>query len=278
MKSKGTIRDESSLFKIIHKGKTYEYLRSNIINPERKTLLIFHGIATTAELMENEIRHFEKEFNVIAPTLNHVNSFSEWSEVIHRIFVIEGVKRVIVKGGSFGGILAQGYYRNNAEIVDGLILVNTLPPQGRQAKSDRKILMLLKLFPLVIFKKLMLKKLDILLSIVGLSLDEIEKVQTIKLKMAEILSKKIKKSHLKAIFKILHEFDSDPKYLNTQNGGKPNILFITSNTDPSYARLENIKKMYPGINIKEFGDVGHLLPILRQDAYLKLICNFVNEV
>lgn len=268
---------KNTVYKLESNGKSFEYLRSEAIKSERKTLLIFHGIATTAELMEDEVRHFEKDFNVIAPTLNHVSSFRQWSEVVNVILETEGIERVFVKGASFGGIVAQAYYHTNHSKIDGLILVNTLPPQPKQAKDDKKVLMLLNLFPLFLFKKLMMKKLDALFQVDGIDQDGIEKVKSIKLKMTEILSKKIKKSHLKTTFMLLYEFDSDIKYLNTQNMEQSKKLFITSNSDPSYARVEEIKKKYPGISVEQFDNVGHLLPVLKQDEYLGLISDFVNK-
>ena len=138
---------------IIHRGKHYEYIRSPHMDSSRKNLLIFHGIATTAELLREELEHFDLCCNVLAPTLNHANNITEWQGLIEHILQKEGISSIYIKGGSFGGIVAQAITPCIHTSVNGLILVNTLPPQKTQVKSDKIVLLLMQMLPFAWFKK-----------------------------------------------------------------------------------------------------------------------------
>ena len=88
--------------------------------------------------------------------------------------------------------------------------------------------------------------------------------------MEEILRSKIRRSHLRATFRLLAEFDSFEPQVSTIK-----TLIFTSNTDPSYNHLVTMQKLYPNHEIHQFDHVGHWLPILKQKEYQMRIKEFI---
>lgn len=116
-------------------------------------------MATTPELLLDEAKFFNSYFNVIIPEFNHAKNINEWNHVIIEILNKENINKLIVKGGSFGGIQAQAFHYQHSNLVDKLILVNTIPPQNNIVLSIKFSLYILHILPESLLKLLILKKL-----------------------------------------------------------------------------------------------------------------------
>ena len=89
----------------------------------------------------------------------YTKNITEYTEFIELLLEKENVGRIILLGGSGGGFLAQGVFYRIFPKIDGMILSNTYPPIPEWVKDYKKALILLKLLPNKILKKVMLKKL-----------------------------------------------------------------------------------------------------------------------
>ena len=88
----------------------------------------------------------------------YTKNITEYTEFIELLMEKENVGRLILLGGSAGGILAQGVFHRIHPKIDGMILSNTYPPIPKWVKNYKKAFLLLKILPNKILKKIMIKE------------------------------------------------------------------------------------------------------------------------
>ena len=124
--------DDHPQHEAIVQGQKIAYLDSR---EGDKTLLLFHGLAGTADFVFHSVEAYKDRFRVIAFNIDGFHTNSDFSDAVNAVLEKEGIDRVNVLGGSFGGIVAQGYFALNSKRVEHLILVDTLFPDKAHNKG-----------------------------------------------------------------------------------------------------------------------------------------------
>jgi pimeloyl-ACP methyl ester carboxylesterase len=112
-------------------GHTWEYLTSGA--PSAPPLLLLVGGLRMADAGFRAIEELAQDFYVIAPTYPTVATMSALCAGIAHILTVEGVDKVHVLGGSFGGMVAQVFAREQAARVARVILSTTIVPSAAVA-------------------------------------------------------------------------------------------------------------------------------------------------
>jgi pimeloyl-ACP methyl ester carboxylesterase len=111
--------------KLVIKGVEWEY---ETAGRGERTLLMFHGAVGGAETMRMLASAFADEYRTITPTVADVSTLTEVCDAASAILDREHVARAVVFGGSFGGMVAQAFFRRRREQTEDLVLLSTGAP------------------------------------------------------------------------------------------------------------------------------------------------------
>src|SRR5919205_2438089 len=90
-----------------------------------QTMLLFHGAVGGAETMRQLAAAFEDEYRTVTPTVADVSTLEEVCDAASAILDREHVGRAVVFGGSFGGLVAQAFFRRRRAQTEDLVLLST---------------------------------------------------------------------------------------------------------------------------------------------------------
>ncbi len=124
-----------------------------------KTILAFPGAMSHPEMTFETLLDYVPQYRFIVPFITHFSSLNAMSAGINAILEKEHVGKLIVWGGSFGGMMAQAYFHRNFRKINGVIISHTYPPKKEWQSDYQKAFRMLKLFPEKILKRFALKKL-----------------------------------------------------------------------------------------------------------------------
>jgi pimeloyl-ACP methyl ester carboxylesterase len=258
------------------KGRPFEYYCSG---ENEKAMLIFHGVSTTAEFVYRRILDFEKNYKVIAPTIANIESIQDLDEAVNLVLEKEGVQRLVVMGGSFGGMIAQAYFKLNYEKINGLVLAITLAPKPERNKTW--ILWMIKILPWGLLRKLFKKKLGKLFeSEAEIPPEAKGKIRFMQAHFLDTIDTKITKKILFSQLNLAFEFNSSrrsrPENFKDWSG---KVLVISGEDDPGFKDTETLTSSYPNTESYIFPKgSGHMVPIVHEEKYLGLIFRFLDTL
>jgi pimeloyl-ACP methyl ester carboxylesterase len=123
-------RQDSSLHKIKIKGLTIAYQKSGTGTP----LVLLHGFTQDSRVWKEQINHLSKYFTVLAwdapgaglsdDPPDHF-SMGDWADCLSALLDSAGIIQAHILGVSWGGVLAQEFYRRYPSKVMSLILSGT---------------------------------------------------------------------------------------------------------------------------------------------------------
>ena len=236
------------------------------------TILWLHGAAGDAYQLQRFVVPLAEETRFVAPTIPAVDRLEDVFHGIDVILAKEKVDRLIVAGGSFGGMLAQAIAHDRGTQLEGLMLFDTAAPNAKMAKRSRRKMAVLRHLPWPLLQWLFAKSLARLLHVPG----ELTEEQRIDLKLAAERFQKsfqlLTKERLVAHCALAHDFlASDPSAVQWTGP----TLVIRSKDDPSQEGLTGVETHYPQVRLIEFDGVGHLGSLLRCDDYLSAFREFI---
>lgn len=237
------------------------------------TILWLHGAAGDAYQMQRFIQPLVGETRFIAPTLPAVDHLESVFRGLDAILAEQNVDRLIVAGGSFGGMIAQAFARHSAERLDGLMLFDTAAPNADVAQRNRRRMAVLRHLPWPLLRWAFTKSLGRLLRVPG----ELTEEQKLELSLAterfRASLRRLTKERLLAHSALAHEFfASDP----SAAGWSGPTLVIRSKDDPSQEGLAGPESIYPRVRLIEIdAGVGHLGSLLRCEDYLTAFREFI---
>ena len=137
---------QTTVRKIQVHGNKIRYLDYNNFNSKkRENLLLLHGIGASAERWANIIPFFYEHFRIIVPDIIGFG-YSDKPTVEYNIpFFVKfledfmnslGVKKAIIGGSSFGGLVAAEFAIKNTNMVNKLMLVS---PAGTMKTSTKTL-------------------------------------------------------------------------------------------------------------------------------------------
>lgn len=127
-----TFRQNHPPHKLTHHGVDWEYVvAGDKTNPP---LLLLVGGLRVADAAHENIPMLADEFYVITPSYPPVQTMVDLVDGFVAILQAEGIHKVHVLGGSFGGMLAQVFIRRHPALVDKLILSTTTLPNVAYAQ------------------------------------------------------------------------------------------------------------------------------------------------
>lgn len=272
-------REIFSEFRLGHpykKWHDWEYIASG---SGAKTLLLLHGGFVNAEMFFHQIRALEKEYRIIAP--NVPSTLSTMEEVclgLVEILKTEGIDKTIFLGYCFGGMVAQCFVRSHPELVEHLILSNTLHPSKSSTYAKKGIgsYRNLRFIPISVLRKLF--RLEVAKDLAHDFTEPSGWSEWPKAYINEVLSKITRQSALSqmdimADYMVNYEFT--PEDLQHWQGRI--IILSTEDDELEQRQLEGLKNIYPSARIHTFqaGLGAHAILWFSPEKYVTEIKEFL---
>lgn len=245
-----------------------------------QTLLLLPGALSVGESTFSFITVFENDYRIIAPSYALSLTMAGLCKGIAHILEAEGITRVHVIGGSYGGLVAQYFVRQYPEKVVSLVLSHTFL---MTPKLEMPLKIVSKLFPVIprgVFVPLLRMRLDKML------LSTLRRTKHPEFEFwRAYLNEAVASDRFKEVAihqnKCLRELARQPQFTADDLkkwGGK--ILVIDSDDDPAIGPKDRrlLRNTYPQAELKTFLDGGHVSSILKRDEAFSVVRNFLSRV
>jgi 3-oxoadipate enol-lactonase len=244
-----------------------------------KTLLLFHGAVGGAETMRWLAAAFEDEYRTISPTVADVSTLAEVCDAASAILDREHVGRAVVFGGSFGGLVAQAFFRRRPEQVEDLVLLSTGVPNRKLGARTRGTARLLRLLPFPLTRALMKAELSRHLN-TPVPVEHAARVAEFRQRLDAYFDHTLTKRTLLSRVALGADFncnESHPAQDRTDWAGR--VLIVESNDDPMIPEDERrrLREAYPRALVCTFAGAGHMIPLLRLEELVGVVKAFLKD-
>jgi 3-oxoadipate enol-lactonase len=262
--------------KLVIKGVEWEYAMAG---RGAQTILMFHGAVGGAETMQWLAASFADEYRTITPTVADVSTLEEVCDAVSAILDREHVGRAIVFGGSFGGLVAQAFFKRRREQVEDLILLSTGVPNRQMGARTKWIRKLLRLLPFSLTRGLL--KLEISKHLnTPVPEEHAALIHEFKQRLDEYFDHKLTKQTLLTRVALGVDFNRNESYApGDQQDWPGRVLIIESNDDPMLPAAERrrLREAYPRALVCTFAGAGHMIPLLRLEELVGVVKAFLKE-
>ena len=262
--------------KLVIKGVEWEY---ETAGRGRRTLLMFHGAVGGAETMRWLADAFADEYRTVTPTVADVSTLDEVCDAASAILDREHVARAVVFGGSFGGMVAQAFFRRRREQTEDLVLLSTGAPSPRYAGRAGLLRKLLRLLPFSLTRGLMRMELSKHLD-APVPAEHAERVAEFRGRLDEYFDHKLTKETLISRVALGADFNLKERYAAEDHADWPGrVLIIESTDDPMIPAEERrrLRETYPRALVCTFPGAGHMIPLLRLEELVGVVKAFLKD-
>ena len=243
-----------------------------------KTVLTFHGALGNAEGNFQAINFFEKKYKVIAPSITNFKNLDEFSGCVNEILKIEHVEKYILIGQSFGSMMAQPFFHRNFNNIEGLIIVNSYPPNPELVDDFKKSFKILKILPLFLLRKMMAKKLLKLADDTKEMSQEIREEFDFTMAFMRERFSQVKKSVILTQLLLTGEFNGEKYKSEDYSEWNGKCIIFTANDDNGFPYHEQLRSQYPNVEEIIFENVGHMGTLLKRDEYHENLNRFLDSL
>jgi len=254
---------------------TWRYFDSETMGP---ALLLLHGGFADFSMWMHQIREFEQDFRVFAPTcpiLPHA-TMSVYTHALKAILEASNVGNVNVMGYSEGGLVAQCFLRDNSHHIESAVLAHTFypTPESKYYRYDFNLFRILPA-PLTewIFRAFAQPDQEELAA-------DTEWQAWFRAYFKELKSKLTKGiilTHIDLMIDFVRNYSFKPDDLAKWDG---NLLITVSADDVVYPYFKGMKRLYPMAETHVF-DAGlgaHSIALISPDNFNQTIRNFLPSV
>jgi pimeloyl-ACP methyl ester carboxylesterase len=240
-------------------------------------VMVLHGASQNAEYAFRRILQLKDDFRVVAPTVNAFRSLDELGRGLSGLMDALGIERIHVLGGSFGGMVAQAFFRRHRARIDNLVLGFTAPPLPEYGRLFKAVRLLLNAVPEGILKKLTKKELlKMFISDPAWPAETRQLLEFYRTYFLYMLSSVMTKQDLMGQYRLAVEFNARESYRPENFADhRGRILIATSKDDPSFKYHERLKAQFPGPEELVFEGGGHVGALVHEDEYMRRVKTFL---
>src|SRR5215212_10547221 len=212
-----------------------------------QTMLLFHGAVGGAETMRWLAAAFEDEYRTITPTVADVSTLEEVCDATSAILDRDHVGRAVVFGGSFGGLVAQAFFRRRRAQVQDLVLLSTGAPSPSVGARTARMTRLMRLLPFPLMRGMMRLEISRHLD-APFAPEHAERVAEFRQRLEHYFSHTLTKRTLLSRVALSVDFNRRESYAPADSADWPGrILVIESDDDPSIpdAERRRLRETYP---------------------------------
>jgi 3-oxoadipate enol-lactonase len=245
--------------------------RFRILGKGNQTLVVLPGALGSGNLLAQHLAELLPDFHLMIPDYSPGNSVAEFLNVFEAILAAENVRRPIVYGGSFGGLLAQCWARRNPDSIRALILFGAAAPDTKRVSTHRRMLKLLPFLPMPALR------LAMKLAAIKITKD-ITSNKNLWRKELQSLASTIQREDLASRYNTALDFDLNSHFKSDDLHGMQILLLEGSEDRVANQKVrESMRGLYPHAEIVTIQGAGHSLllthPQQWQSAVIKFILN-----
>jgi 3-oxoadipate enol-lactonase len=244
-----------------------------------QTILLFHGAVGGAETMRWLASAFEDEYRTITPTVADVSTLDAVCDAASAILDREHVARAVVLGGSFGGLVAQAFFKRRRAQVQDLVLLSTGAPSPAVGARTARTTALMRLLPFPFMRGMM--RLEMRRHLAAPFPEEYAaRVSEFRQRLDHYFDHTLTKRTLLSRVALSVDFNRRESYAPADAAGWPGrVLIIESDDDPLVppAERRRLRETYPRAFVCTFPGAGHLIPLLRPEELVGLVKAFLKD-
>jgi pimeloyl-ACP methyl ester carboxylesterase len=222
----------------------------------------------------HHLLHFAKTHRVIAPCYPPVGTMDALCDGLAALLRHEGIEKVHVQGGSYGGFVAQVFARRYLEMVASLILSHTQPPYPDDEGNEkvRNMLRWMRLMPTWILRG------AIRLSLSRLMPTKTPDTALIYAIYNELLRVHLTKTDVLGILARTVDFEKNRFTPDDLADWPGRILIMMTDNDRTTTSdvQQDLRALYPQAQVHLFHGTGHATSWDQADEYRAVIDNFLN--
>ncbi len=244
-----------------------------------QTVLLFHGAVGGAETMRWLAAAFEDEYRTVTPTVADVSTLEEVCDAASAILDREHVGRAVVFGGSFGGLVAQAFFRRRRSQVQDLVLLSTGAPSPVVGARTAWMTRLMRLLPFPLMRGMMRLEVSRHLD-APVPAEHAARITEFRQKLDHYFEHTLTKRTLLSRVALGVDFNRNERYAPADSAGWPGrVLIVESDNDPMVTPEERrrLRETYPSAFVCTFPGAGHLIPLLRLEELVGLVKAFLKE-
>ena len=256
-------------------GRSVEYIHCG---KGSNTLLTFAGGWGPPQLLYETILSFEERNRMVVIDITPFTEPEIMCRGINAVLEAEGIKKVVLLGQSFSGIMAHLYFRKNFQRANGMVLTCTLAP--RKERCKKWALTLLRIVPVGLFKPLVKKKMSGFLEFEKKVSDEIKnrlrfRTELMKKIMDQYFSRRVMLSAVELAF----AFNGQGAYQPDEfKGWRGKTLIITSEDDPYHTDAGVLASSLPSAEIFTLPTgFKHIAPLVKKEEFEARIQKFIDD-
>src|SRR5215210_1869821 len=248
--------------KLVAGGVEWEY---ETAGEGSKALLMFHGAVGGAETMRQLAAAFADEYRTITPTVADVPTLTEVCDAASAILDREHVGRAVVFGGSFGGLVAQAFFKRRRAQVQDLVLLSTGAPSPAVGARTARMTRVMRLLPFPLMRGMMRLEIKRHLD-APVPEEHAARIAEFRQRLAHYFDHTLTKQTLLSRVALSVDFNRHERYAPADSADWPGrVLIVESDDDPMISPPERrrLRETYPRAFVCTFPGAGHLIPLLR---------------
>jgi pimeloyl-ACP methyl ester carboxylesterase len=252
-------------------GHTWEYIVSGT---GAETLLLLPGGIRSAEMWWPLINHFEDRYRVIAVSYPLVEQMGPIVEALEAILAAENVLQTHVIGTSLGGMVAQCLVHRYPDVIDRLILSNTIAPEPAYARGLRRGLGIINALPTWFVRRSLRAN---VLRMRGAPRDQ-QRLR--RAYLSERFADAPVKAEVASVYRCTIDYCANYRFTPgdlTGWGGR--VFIIESRDDESFSRGQRarLRALYPEAPVHTFQKAGHTPAYSQPDDYAAVLEQFLTR-
>src|SRR5829696_2244861 len=258
------------------KGVEWQYVTGG---RGEQTVLLFHGAVGGAETMRWLASAFADEYRTITPTVADVSTLEEVCDAASAILDREHVARAVVFGGSFGGLVAQAFFRRRRAQVQDLVLLSTGAPSPAVGARTAWTTRLMRLVPFPVMRGLMRLEISRHLD-APVPAEQAARIAEFRQRLEHYFEHTLTKQTLLSRVALSVDFNRNERYAPSDSEGWPGrALIIESDDDPMIPPEERrrLREAYPRALVCTFAGAGHMIPLLRLEELVGVVKAFLKD-
>ena len=264
-----TFRREFPYKELTQDGMTWSYLTGG---ESEVPLLLLSGALAIPDISWTTIADMAARRRVIVPAYPPVATMDALVEGTAAILEQEGVDRVDVMGGSYGGFVAQVFVRRYPHLVRSLVLSHTLPPYPESASRMRRFARLLRWMPMGWVRRMLRRMFQSMMP------EWSEETACLLAIYNELVGYALGKKDVIAIVARMADFSERVYTPDDLDEWPGKVLLIFGENDratPPEVR-ERLELLYPGCRVHLFEGTGHTTSVTRHGEYLSVVDEFLS--
>lgn len=242
--------------------------RYSVAGEGSRGLLVLPGAAGGADVSLRLLPVLD-DYRIVTLTYPVVEDIDSLLRGIDEILTAEGLERVDVFGGSFGGMVAQCFARHAPGRVRRLAIQATGVPTPSRARVNQRVLKVFRFIPMRVLHLLL--KLAVRISLKQMPGDERRFWTTYFDREIGSLSR----AEWVTRYRLAIDFDRNRRFLPEDLDAESIPVLILEGSEDRLAKGEPLRALYPGARVHTFSGVGHGMSFLRPEEWGRVIREFL---